>query len=146
MALKTVYFSERYYCPICRADYDLSQMLYLDDATRKLRCPTHPSYSRDNDGNANLVMYEDIDGTLIKPYIPPKDKVGPQGPKGDTGPQGPIGPKGDKGDQGLKGDKGEAGASVKSLKLTTTPEGQINGGEATLTDESKVVITIEPTV
>lgn len=62
---------------------------------------------------------------------------------GATGPTGPQGPKGDK---GLKGDKGEAGASVKSLKLTTTAEGEVNGGEATLTDESKVVITIEPTV
>lgn len=121
-------FAENYLCPLCSNDYDRHQMLYLDEATKVLRCPTHPYYSRDVDSRAQLVRYEDVDGTLIRPYVPPAQQggvpgppgpQGPVGPKGEIGPQGPVGPKGDpgaKGDQGIQGIqglKGDTGAAGK---------------------------------
>lgn len=108
-------FAENYLCPLCSNDYKRLQMLYLDEKTKVLRCPTHPNYSRDVDNRAQLVRYEDVDGTLIRPYVPPTQQgggVGPQGPagpQGEIGPQGPVGPKGDKGDAGAKGADGATG-------------------------------------
>ena len=61
------------------------------------------------------------------------------GPKGDTGAQGP---KGDQGDQGPAGAAGADGKSITAIKLITT-EGQITSGEATMSDQSKVPITVE---
>lgn len=63
------------------------------------------------------------------------------GPKGDTGAQGP---KGDKGDQGPAGTAGADGKSITSIKLITTG-GQVTSGEATMSDSSKVPITVEVT-
>lgn len=61
------------------------------------------------------------------------------GPKGDTGAQGP---KGDQGDQGPAGAAGADGKSITAIKLITT-EGQVTSGEATMSDQSKVPITVE---
>lgn len=49
---------------------------------------------------------------------------------------GPAGP------AGKDGAAGKAGASVKAIKLTTDEAGKVTGGEATLTDESTVQITV----
>ena len=61
------------------------------------------------------------------------------GPKGDTGAQGP---KGDQGDQGPAGAAGADGKSITAIKLITT-EGRVTSGEATMSDQSKVPITVE---
>lgn len=61
------------------------------------------------------------------------------GPKGDTGAQGP---KGDQGDQGPAGAAGADGKSITAIKLITT-EGQVTSGEATMSNQSKVPITVE---
>ena len=61
------------------------------------------------------------------------------GPKGDTGAQGP---KGDQGDQGPAGAAGADGKSITAIKLITT-EGQVTSGEATMSDQSKIPITVE---
>lgn len=45
---------------------------------------------------------------------------------------------------GVDGKDGKEGASIASIALTTV-EGVITGGEATLTDETKVPITITGT-
>lgn len=50
-----------------------------------------------------------------------------------------IGPSGPAGKDGAAG---KAGASVKAIKLTTDESGKVTGGEATLTDESTVTITV----
>lgn len=151
-------FAENYLCPLCSNDYDRHQMLYLDEATKVLRCPTHPYYSRDVDSRAQLVRYEDVDGTLIRPYVPPAQQggvpgpQGPAGPAGDQGIQGIQGPKGDTGAVGKdgatgpKGDKGDAGKSITSVKFTTDVEGKITGGTTTFSDDSTAAIVIEPTV
>lgn len=55
---------------------------------------------------------------------------------------GPAGPAGKNGENGKDGAAGKAGASVKAIKLTTDGEGKVTGGEATLTDESTVQITV----
>lgn len=80
--------------------------------------------------------------------------AGPQGPKGDPGATGATGAKGDKGDPGAagaKGDKGETGAtgakgadgkSVTAIALTADSTGKITGGTATLSDNSKITITV----
>ena len=69
----------------------------------------------------------------------PKGDTGAQGPKGDTGAQGP---KGDQGDQGPAGAAGADGKSITAIKLITT-EGQVTSGEATMSDQSKIPITVE---
>lgn len=54
------------------------------------------------------------------------------------------GAKGDTGAAGAKGDAGAAGTdgkSITAIKLTTT-EGAVTGGEATLSDGSKITITV----
>ena len=127
-------FAENYLCPLCSNDYDRHQILYLDEATKVLRCPTHPYYSRDVDSRAQLVRYEDVDGTLIRPYVPPAQQggvPGPQGPAGPAGPQGeigPQGPKGDKGDIGLTGPAGPKGdqgiQGIQGLKGDTGAAGK----------------------
>ena len=61
------------------------------------------------------------------------------GHKGDTGAQGP---KGDQGDQGPAGAAGADGKSITAIKLITT-EGQVTSGEATMSDQSKIPITVE---
>lgn len=43
---------------------------------------------------------------------------------------------------GQKGADGKNGASIKSIKLTKDAQGAINGGTATLTDNSTVAITV----
>lgn len=43
---------------------------------------------------------------------------------------------------GQKGADGKNGASIKSIKLTKDAQGVINGGTATLTDDSTVAITV----
>lgn len=65
-----------------------------------------------------------------------------KGPKGDTGEQGPAGVKGTKGDKGEQGPKGDAGASIQSIVLTKGTDGVITGGTATLTDTTRVPITV----
>lgn len=67
-----------------------------------------------------------------------------KGAKGDKGDTGAAGAKGDTGATGAKGDAGAAGAdgkSVTAIKLTTT-DGAVTGGEATLSDGSKITITV----
>ena len=75
-----------------------------------------------------------------------------KGPKGDTGAQGPQGEKGDTGAQGPAGQNGATGAtgpagadgkSITALTLTTNETGGVTGGKATLSDGSKIQITIE---
>lgn len=63
------------------------------------------------------------------------EQVGPAGPKGEAGP---------KGADGKNGANGKDGLSVKAIALTTT-DGKVTGGEATLTDDSKVAITVSGT-
>ena len=56
-----------------------------------------------------------------------------------------VGPKGDKGDTGAAGAKGAAGAdgkSVKAIALTVDGDGKVTGGQATLSDNSKLDITV----
>lgn len=57
---------------------------------------------------------------------------------------GPEGPKGADGKDGAKGEPGTNGADglgIKSIALTTT-DGKVTAGEATMTDDSKVAITV----
>lgn len=59
-----------------------------------------------------------------------------------------VGPKGDKGDTGAVGAKGATGSngadgkSVKAIALTVNAEGKVTGGTATLSDDSKLTITV----
>lgn len=56
-----------------------------------------------------------------------------------------VGPKGDKGDTGAAGAKGAAGAdgkSVKAIALTVDGDGKVTAGQATLSDNSKLDITV----
>ena len=56
-----------------------------------------------------------------------------------------VGPKGDKGDTGAAGAKGAAGAdgkSVKAIALTVDGDGKVTGGQATLSDNSKLDIDV----
>lgn len=107
--------------------------------------------------------------TLTLNFSGLKGEQGPQGLKGDTGEQGPKGDKGDQGDPGAqgeqgpagaqgekgekgdKGDPGEAGAqgpagkdglSITSIKLVKGADGVIKSGEATMSNESTVPITV----
>ena len=86
--------------------------------------------------------------------------VGPAGPKGDKGDvgdpgsqglKGDAGAKGDPGAQGAKGDPGAAGAkgdpganglSMKSLTLTVNADGKVTAGEAQLSDNTTIPVTI----
>ena len=75
----------------------------------------------------------------------PAGPQGPKGDKGDTGEQGEQGiqgPKGDKGDTGPAGAAGKDGLSITSIKLTMA-DGVITSGEATMSDASKIPITVE---
>ena len=69
---------------------------------------------------------------------------GPKGDKGDKGDTGDAGAQGPKGDQGEQGPAGADGKSITSIKLILT-EGQVSSGEATMSDQSKVPITVEVT-
>lgn len=72
-------------------------------------------------------------------------EAGPKGDKGDAGPKGDAGAagaKGDKGDTGAAGAKGADGKSIKAIALTTDAAGKVTGGEATLSDDSKLAITV----
>lgn len=60
----------------------------------------------------------------------------------EQGPAGPQGPKGDKGDTGPAGAAGKDGLSITSIKLTMA-DGVITSGEATMSDASKIPITVE---
>lgn len=51
------------------------------------------------------------------------EQVGPEGPKGEAG------------------TNGADGLGIKSIALTTT-DGKVTAGEATMTDDSKVAITV----
>ena len=59
-----------------------------------------------------------------------------------------VGPKGDKGDTGAAGAKGAAGSngadgkSVKAIALTVDGDGKVTGGQATLSDNSKLDIDV----
>ena len=59
-----------------------------------------------------------------------------------------VGPKGDKGDTGAPGAKGAAGSngadgkSVKAIALTVDGDGKVTGGQATLSDNSKLDIDV----
>lgn len=76
------------------------------------------------------------------------EQVGPKGDKGDKGDTGAVGPKGDKGDTGAAGAKGADGSngadgkSVKAIALTADGDGKITGGTVTLSDDSKLTITV----
>lgn len=67
---------------------------------------------------------------------------GPQGPKGDTGAQGPAGEQGPKGEQGDQGPAGKDGKSITSIKLIKGADGVIKSGQATMSDESIINITV----
>lgn len=51
------------------------------------------------------------------------------------------GPKGDPGEAG-KSIPGEAGKSITAIALTTDESGKVTGGTATLSDKSKIKITV----
>ena len=55
-----------------------------------------------------------------------------------------VGPKGDKGDTGAgaKGAAGADGKSVKAIALTVDGDGKVTAGQATLSDNSKLDITV----
>lgn len=121
MANTTVQFSTRFFCPDCKRKFGFYQMLYLDEKYRVLRCPTHPYYSRDHIDPKSLETYENINGELIKPYVPPvQGGVGPQGPKGEPGPKGDKGDMGPQGPIGPQGPSGAAEISAGSIKPTMT--------------------------
>ena len=69
---------------------------------------------------------------------------GDKGDKGDKGEKGDTGAQGPKGDQGEQGPAGADGKSITSIKLILT-EGQVSSGEAIMSDQSKVPITVEVT-
>lgn len=85
------------------------------------RVPTGADY-------AQMIKYCGLDG--------PQGPVGPAGDKGDTGPTGP------KGDTGAKGDPGANGLSMKGLTLTVNADGKITAGEAQLSDNTTIPVTI----
>ena len=73
------------------------------------------------------------------------EQVGPKGDKGDTGAPGAKGDKGDTGAPGAKGAAGSNGAdgkSVKAIALTVDGDGKVTGGQATLSDNSKLDIDV----
>lgn len=76
-----------------------------------------------------------------------KGGVGAPGAKGATGAKGEPGEKGDKGDTGAMGLKGETGATgqaglgLAAIKLIVS-QGKVIGGEATLSDNSVIPVTI----
>ena len=110
---------------------------------------------------AQMIKYRGLDGAQgpVGPAGPKGDKgdvgeTGPQGPKGDPGAagakgdpgaQGPVGPDGAKGDPGAAGAKGDPGAnglSMKGLTLTVNADGKVTAGEAQLSDNTTIPVTI----
>lgn len=67
---------------------------------------------------------------------------GDKGDKGETGAAGAPGAKGDKGETGATGAKGADGKSVTAIAFTADSTGKITGGTATMSDNSKVNITV----
>ena len=64
------------------------------------------------------------------------EQVGPKGDKGDKGDTGSAGAK------GAAGSKGADGKSVKAIALTVDGDGKVTGGQATLSDNSKLDIDV----
>lgn len=64
------------------------------------------------------------------------EQVGPKGDKGDKGDTGSAGAK------GAAGSNGADGKSVKAIALTVDGDGKVTGGQATLSDNSKLDITV----
>jgi len=98
---------------------------------------------------AQMIKYRGLDG--------PQGPVGPAGAKGDKGDVGETGPQGLKGDAGAKGDPGDVGAqgpvgpkgdpgaaglSMKGLTLTVNADGKVTAGEAQLSDNTTIPVTI----
>ena len=65
--------------------------------------------------------------------VGPAGKDGAKGAKGDTGATGPA---------GKDGAKGADGKSVKAIALTVDGDGKVTGGQATLSDNSKLDIDV----
>ena len=65
-----------------------------------------------------------------------------RGLDGAQGPVGPAGPKGDSGAAGPQGDPGAAGLSMKGLTLTVNADGKVTAGEAQLSDNTTIPVTI----
>ena len=65
--------------------------------------------------------------------VGPAGKDGAKGAKGDTGSTGPA---------GKDGTKGADGKSVKAIALTVDGDGKVTGGQATLSDNSKLDIDV----
>lgn len=61
---------------------------------------------------------------------------------GVEGPQGAKGDKGDTGAKGAAGTNGKDGLSPKALVLATDADGKVTGGTLTLSDDSKVNVTV----
>ena len=59
--------------------------------------------------------------------------------------KGPKGDPGAKGDPGKDGAKGATGLGIKAIALTADEGGKITAGEAILTDNSKLDITVKAT-
>ena len=53
-----------------------------------------------------------------------------------------VGPAGADGKTGAAGAKGADGKSVKAIALTVDGDGKVTGGQATLSDDSKLDITV----
>ena len=53
-----------------------------------------------------------------------------------------VGPAGKAGADGKTGTKGADGKSVKAIALTVDGDGKVTGGQATLSDNSKLDITV----
>ena len=53
-----------------------------------------------------------------------------------------VGPEGAAGAKGATGAKGADGKSVKAIALTVDGDGKVTGGQATLSDNSKLNITV----
>lgn len=73
------------------------------------------------------------------------EQVGPKGADGKDGAKGEPGTKGADGAPGAKGTDGTNGTNglgVKAIALTTDATGKVTAGEATMTDDSKVAITV----
>lgn len=64
------------------------------------------------------------------------EQVGPKGDKGDKGDTGSAGAK------GAAGSNGADGKSVKAIALTVDGDGKVTGGQATLSDNSKLDIDV----
>lgn len=86
---------------------------------------------------AQMIKYRGLDGAQG-----PVGPVGPKGDKGDVGETGPQGLKGDPGAAGAKGDPGAAGLSMKGLTLTVNADGKVTAGEAQLSDNTTIPVTI----